>query len=71
MEIRPLHTVTGLRTTQPIAADKPRARARLERVFEKADRFGQEQGINPGAADSAIDAAVHDVRTATSGRLPT
>jgi hypothetical protein len=48
---------------EPTAEDKARARARLERVFQQADRFGQEQGIDPVAADAAIDAAVQDVRS--------
>jgi hypothetical protein len=50
---------------EPTAADKAGARARLERVFQQSDRFGQEQGIKPDSADAAIDAAVQDVRSRT------
>jgi hypothetical protein len=50
----------------PTAADKARARARLQRVFDQADRFGDEQGISADEADKAIDAAVEDVRSRTS-----
>jgi hypothetical protein len=51
---------------EPTAAEKARARARLERVFDQADRYGHEQGISADEADKTIDAAVEDVRSRTS-----
>ncbi len=51
---------------EPTSADKARARARLERVFQQADRFGQDQNIQPQAADAVIDSAVQDVRSRTA-----
>ncbi len=51
---------------EPSADDKARARAQLEQVFQQSDRFGQEQGIDPSAADAVIDAAVQDVRSRAS-----
>jgi hypothetical protein len=50
---------------EPSAADKARARRRLERIFEQSDRYGAEHGIQPDQADAAIDAAVQDVRSRT------
>ena len=50
---------------EPTAADKARARARLEKVFAEADRHGLEQGISAADADAAIDSAVQDVRSRT------
>ena len=67
---KPFRTLADLSTTEPTAADKACARALMERVFEQADRFGQEQGIDPDAADAAIDAAVQDVRDSAPGSLP-
>lgn len=48
---------------EPSAVDKARGRARLERIFERVDRYGDEHGISPEEADAAIDAAVEDVRS--------
>ena len=51
---------------EPTVQDKARARARLDKVFQQADRFGEQQGIQPDAADAAIDDAVQDVRSRTA-----
>jgi hypothetical protein len=47
---------------EPTAADKARARARLETLFEQIDHSAAERGITGEDADAAIDDAVRDVR---------
>jgi hypothetical protein len=48
---------------EPNSQDKAHARARLEKVFEQVDRYGDEHNVSPEEADAAIDAAVDDVRS--------
>ncbi len=48
---------------EPTAEAKDRARARLDEVFARVDRYGQEHGITADEADAAIDRAVHDIRS--------
>ncbi len=47
---------------EPSPRDKAGARARLERVFQQSDEYGQAHGVAPQSADAAIDAAVEEVR---------
>ena len=67
LESRDMVFVAIFRPGEEPAADvKAQARARLERIFEKVDRYGETSGIDPAAADAAIDEAVQDVRSRPS-----
>jgi hypothetical protein len=55
--------VVGQPSRDPTSDEKAEARAGLQRIFERIDRYGRDHNISPDEADAAIDAAVREIRS--------